>query len=172
MGEGGKMNQQVRQDFNWQERFYPFVKKVLADNAIKIVCIEVAPPEQDMKQATDFIVHIKGGMVAVRIRRDVANNYRDLTIRSKRPSGVETELQKIKKGFADFYLYIWTSKDSIIDWWLVDINKMRIAGLFDAPRREIWNKDKSSAFIAIAINELQRVGALIAKMIYPPYQRQ
>jgi hypothetical protein len=158
------MNDQVRQDFKWQERFYPFVKRVLADNAMKMVKIDVADHEQDMKQATDFIVHIKGGTVAVRIRRDVASNYRDLTIRSKRPNGVETELQKIKKGFADFYLYIWTSKESIIDWWLVDVNKMRVAGMFDVPRHEIWNKDGSSAFIAFAPFELKKVGALLSTM--------
>ena len=93
-----------RQDFSWQAKFYPSIKKILMDNASKLIKIDIASSEQDMQRATDFIVMVNGGAVSVRIRRNIANSYRDLTIRSKRPNGCETELQKIKKGFADFYL--------------------------------------------------------------------
>lgn len=147
-------------DFTWQEKFYPLVKSILVQNAMKIIDIKIADANADMKQATDFVVSVKGGTVAVRIRRNVANAYRDITIRSRRPNGVETELQKIRRGFADYYLYIWTNNNNVLDWWLVDVNKMRSSGVFDLPRKEIWNKDGSSAFIAIQRNELG--SALIA----------
>jgi hypothetical protein len=158
MGKRGGVN--FKQDFSWQSKFYPSIKKILMDNASKLLKIEVANPEQDMKQATDFMVNVKGGRVAVRIRRNVANSYRDLTIRSKRPNGSETELQKIKSGFADFYLYLWTMNDEIIDWWLVDIGKMRTAGLFEKPKMERWNRDRSSAFIWFTKSEVESAGAL------------
>jgi hypothetical protein len=131
------------------------------DNASKLLKVEVANSEQDMKQATDFVMNVRGGKVAVRIRRDVASSYRDLTIRSRRPNGTETELQKIKNGFADFYLYLWTMNDEIIDWWLVDIGKMRTTGLFDKPKPERLNKDKSSAFIWFTRPEIESAGALV-----------
>lgn len=157
-----------QQDFAWQTKFYPSIKKILRDNAAKLISITVASAEEDMKRATDFVANIKGGTIAVRIRRDVANTYRDLTIRSKRPNGSETELQKIKNGFADFYLYIWTANNEILDWWLVDIGRMRACGLFEKPRPERENKDKSSAFIWFAKYELQRADALVAECVKAP----
>lgn len=141
-------------DFMWQTKFYPLVKSILIQNAMKLVDIKIADDNADMKHATDFVVSVKGGTVAVRIRRNVANAYRDITIRSKRQNGVETELQKIKKGFADYYLYIWTNNNCVLDWWLIDVNQMRSSGILDMPRKEIWNKDGSSAFIAIPREEL------------------
>jgi hypothetical protein len=133
-------------------------------NSISLIKIDVADEHADMKQATDFIVNVKGGTVAVRIRRSIGSQYKDLTIRSRRPYGTETELQKIRKGFADYYLYIWTQEEKVIDWWLVDINKIRSTGMLDKQRREIWNKDKSSAFIAIKEIELKSINALISTM--------
>lgn len=151
-------------NFDWQKKFYPQVFGILKRNALHIVKVEVSNEEQDTKQATDFVVSVKGGRVAVRIRSDVAKQYRDFTIRAQMRSGYETELQKIKKGFADFYLYIWTEQDSIVDWILVDLKTMRESGLLDGERRLRWNKDGGSAFIAFAISELQRVGALLSTM--------
>lgn len=152
------------QDFEWQMKFYPYVQQVLVLNSMNLIDIAIADEQKDMKQATDFIVNIKGGTVAVRIRRNVGNEYRDLTIRSRRPNGRETELQKLQSGFADYYLYLWTKDDDVIDWWLVDINKIRSSGLLDGQRQEIWNKDGSSAFIAIKSLELENISALISTM--------
>ena len=157
-----------QQDFAWQTKFYPSIKKILRDNAAKLVSITVASAEEDMRHATDFVASIKGGTIAVRIRRNVANTYKDLTIRSKRPNGHETELQKIKNGFADFYLYVWTANDEILDWWLVDIGRMRACGLFEKPRPERENKDKSSAFVWFVKSELQKVDALVAESVNVP----
>ena len=154
-----------RQDFAWQTKFYPSIKKILRDNAAKIIDIAVANAEDDMKRATDFVASVKGRTIAVRIRRNVANSYRDLTIRSQRPNGQETELQKIRNGFADFYLYIWTADDQILDWWLVDVGKMRDAGLFEKQRAERWNFDRSSAFVWFDKQEIQKAGALVAESV-------
>lgn len=151
-------------DFNWQEKYYPLIKKVLLSNSMYIMRVDVADAYKDMKQATDFIVNIKGGTVAVRIRRKVGVQYKDITIRSKRPSGVETELSKIIKGFANYYLYLWTFEEEIVDWWLIDMDKVRTSKILEKPRHEIWNKDRSSAFIAIQAQELKNIEALINQM--------
>jgi hypothetical protein len=151
-------------DFDWQKKYYKDIARILRMNAPKIIKIAIADDETDMKEATDFVVTLKGGRVAVRIRKDVGGRYHDLTIRSRRRSGAKTELQKIKEGYADFYLYIWTGNENITDWWLVDVECLRSSGLLDAPRREIWNKDGGSAFIAFVANELEKAGALINRM--------
>ena len=162
MGQRNKMS--FNADFNWQTEFYEYVRQILALNSMHLITVDIADEQKDMNQATDFIVNIKGGTVAVRTRRNIGNQYRDLTIRSKRPSGHETELQKIKNGFADYYLYIWTSENKIVDWWLVDVNKMRESNLLERERIEIWNKDRSSAFIAITFGELGNAHAIISTM--------
>ena len=165
MGEG--IGVSFQQDFNWQANYYPSIKRILARNAMKIITIDIADAYEDMKHATDFTVTVKGGMVAARVRKPTP--FRDLTIRSKRPSGHETELQKIKNGFADFYVYAWTNYDGrIIEWWLVDIGKMRTAGLFEKPRQETRNKDNSSDFVAFQKSELLEIGALIDEWVHVP----
>lgn len=151
-------------DFDWQKKYYSQIARILKMNASKIVKVAIADEQADTKEATDFVVTLKGGSIAVRIRKDVGSKYHDLTIRSKRRSGAETELQKIKKGYVDFYLYIWTNNESITDWWLVDVNCLHSSGLLDTPRREIWNRDGGSAFIAFVASELENAGALINRM--------
>lgn len=151
-------------DFKWQEKYYPQIERILKMNASKIVKVSIADNDADTKEATDFVVTLKSGRIAVRIRKDIGDKYHDLTIRSKRRSGAETELHKIKKGYADFYLYIWTNAEVITDWWLVDINRLRTSGLLDIPRHETWNRDGGSAFIALVDTELERIGALVNKM--------
>ena len=164
MGERVEMTGTFAGDFDWQKKYYPQIERILKMNASKIIKVAVADDETDMKKATDFVVTLKGGRVAVRIRKDVGDRFHDLTIRSKRRSGAETELQKIEKGYVDFYLYIWTNKESVVDWWLVDINRLRTSGLLNTPRRETWNHDGGSAFIAFVYTELETAGALIDKM--------
>lgn len=89
-------------NFEWQKKFYPQVFTILRRNALHIVKVEVSNEEQDTKQATDFVVSVKGGRVAVRVRSDVAKQYRDFTIRAKMRSGYETELQKFARGLRTF----------------------------------------------------------------------
>lgn len=150
-------------NFEWQKKFYPQIINILKRNAMHVVKIDVADMDADTKKATDFVVTVKGGSVAVRIRRDVAQKYQDFTIRAQMRSGYETELHKIKKGFADFYLYVWTQSDSITRWILINLQTMRESGSFNAPREVRWNKDGGSAFIYFAIDELKKIGALISE---------
>jgi len=125
------------------------------------VDFEEAGFEADVKEATD-VMAVANGMyrIAMRFRRPY-KTYRDLTIRSSRPTGAKTELQKIKEGFGDYYFYGWTEGDTIIEWIFVDLYKLRASGLLDKPRREIPSPD-GTHFIAIGHNELEEHGCIIA----------
>ena len=148
------MNSNFNKNFGWQSNYYPQIKSILMENLGKIVNINIADQEQDMKRATDFVITMTGGDVAVRIRRDGYYKFHDFTIRSSKPSGHKTELQKIIDGYGDFYLYCWTVGDDIKKWVLINLEKLRISGILNKPRREIQNTDGSSNFIAIGLDEL------------------
>lgn len=75
------MNDDFRINWNWQLQLMDDIKEILRGQAMHIVDIEVATPEEDMKQATDMKTKITAGDVAVRIRRDI--KWRELTIRAK-----------------------------------------------------------------------------------------
>lgn len=150
-------------DKKWSDKFLPEIKRILVKNAGAFLEVAIAPDEDDQEKATDLIVTVDSGQVAVRIRRDGYNKkYRDWTIRSYRTSGQKTELEKLQSGFARWYLYLWTEQDSVNDWILVDLDKARISGLLFKQRHQISNND-GTYFIAISISEIKRYGCLVSE---------
>ncbi len=151
-----------KQNFAWQAGYYSQIQKIIRENAGAFVTVDVASPEADMKHATDFVVRVTGGDVAVRVRRP-KYKYRDLTIRSYN-GGYKTELDKIRDGFARFYLYCWTcDSDEIAEWVLVDVDKLRASGLLDN-RKETPNADGRTKFIAIQLPELRAKDCVVAEV--------
>lgn len=156
------MNDDVVKDWAWADRFLPAIGRILQLNASGIVNFKIAPPDEDMEQATDIVLDTIRGQIAVRVRRDDCS-FRDLTIRSRRSSGSETELSKIKRGFARWYLYCWVGEqDEIGDWILVDLDRLRETHLLEKPRDEKRNKDGQTWFIYINYKELIHHNCLTA----------
>lgn len=89
-----------------------------------------APLELDRQENTDLMVLGREVRVAVRIR---ANSYEDrygdeFTLRSSRPSGAKTELQKVLDGFGDYFLYGFRSRyepGRMSSWVLGDLEAFR-----------------------------------------------
>lgn len=153
-----------KRDRDWADSYESQVLIILNTLISHLAMLSIATDENDKKFATDIEVKLKGGTIAVRLRRPYYD-HRDLTIRSSRSSGVETELAKIKAGFAYRYFYGWTNTHNIIEeWMLVDLDKVRAMGLLEN-REEIPNTDGKTAFIAISAGELQEAGCLIANNI-------
>lgn len=162
MGERSKMNNDFRMNWNWQLQLMDDIKEILRGQAMHIVDIEVATPEEDMKQATDMKIKITAGDVAVRIRRDI--KWRELTIRAKYGDS-KTEIHKLREGYGDWYLYVWTVGNKISEWIIVDINKMRKTGLLFEERPIKMNKDGYTGFVKYTIPELEDAGCIVAKAI-------
>jgi hypothetical protein len=162
-------------DRQWADSYEDQVLRILTELMPHLVMLYVASDEKDMKQATDFEVRMKGGAIAVRLRRTKKCRWRDLTIRTHRDTGSKTELAKIKEGYAFRYFYGWIDENGIIvEWMLVDLNKVRSSKLLDKKRQEIPNKDENgnldgTYFIAIPKDELREAGCLIVE--FPPLQR-
>lgn len=149
-----------KQDRAWGDSYAPQVFNIL--NPLIPLCVDlyIADVEMDNKQATDFTIKMRGGSIAVRLRRP-RYSYRDLTIRAHRENGMKTELAKIKEGHAFRYFYGWTdSEHNISEWILVDLNKLRTTNLLD--KKPIANTDGATSFIAISVKELSDAGCLLA----------
>jgi len=166
MGIGSTVN---NFEANWQfaqERIEQ-VCDILRRNAMHIVKVEIATSEEDLKQSTDLKVKVVSGDVAVRVRRGDCR-FRDLTIRAKK-GYAETEVHKLRRGYADWYLYAWTDRQGrISEWILVDVNKMRAAGLLDENRELIMNTDGDTGFYSYPLEELDAAGALVEHEVIDP----
>ncbi|MDP2364517.1 MAG: hypothetical protein Q8M94_12210 [Ignavibacteria bacterium] len=150
------------QDKKFADKYLPQITAILKDNAKHIVSIIIAPYEDDTLRATDYIIKVESGTVAVRLRRDsYYRKYRDWTIRSRRASGMETELIKLKKGFASWYLYGWTVQEDITAWMLIDLAKVRSKTILDMKWNEKDNHD-GTHFIYIPAKFLKEQDCIIA----------
>lgn len=160
------MRGQFDYDSNDVKRFTPQVKEILLQNARHFVHVETAGPELDNEKATDMVMVIQTdqGHVAVRIRRDGCG-WRDLTIRLARPSGVETEWHKIRRGFARWYLYGWAPDNtSIAEWIFVDLDVVRANNSLDRPWQVKANLD-GTKFLVVPIAHLRDTGSLISSRL-------
>lgn len=152
----------VHRDWCWSDGYLPEVRRILLQNAMYLFTVEVASFHQDVKQATDMLLMVSGRRnVAVRLRR-ASYQQRDLTIRASRASGVRTELDKIRAGSGDIYLYGWTLEMQIQEWMLVDLHRLRASGLLDARWPVIGNQDMVTHFIAIPYRTLRERGCVLA----------
>jgi hypothetical protein len=84
-----------------------------------------------------------------------------LTLRAYRSSGAETELAKIKQGYADLYLYGWSQAKLLPEWMLVDLDKLRACGLLDRNLPVQMNEDKVTGFVYLSYRLLQHYGCII-----------
>jgi hypothetical protein len=162
--------QSYRRDRNWGDSYSRQVMDILKPLTPYCVDLSIAPVVEDNKHATDYVVTMAGGSIAVRVRRPWYE-YRDLTIRSRRDNGQKTELAKIKEGHAFRYFYGWTTdKNTISEWMLVDLDKLRASGLLERNWNERPNKDKQGKsdgtwFIAIPFTVLEKAGCIIERQL-------
>ncbi|MDN5854342.1 MAG: hypothetical protein L0K86_16110 [Actinomycetia bacterium] len=146
-------------DFDWQRGLIPQIKRVCAN-----YLIGEAPVQEDMERNTDLIVlRLDPVRVACRLRRhDYLRRYPDeFTIRAGRPSGVQTELQKVLSGWGDYIFYGFASQDgtTLAAWLLGDLNVFRLWHHQQAYARvRPWtsqtNGDGSSTFHAYSVTSL------------------
>lgn len=138
-------------------------KEILKRNSMHFLSLEVSNSEKDTQEATDMIIKIEGGDVALRVRNSNLK-YRDFTIRSRSKYGGKTELDKLKEGFGDWYLYGWGAGGNVNEYVLIDLDKVRSFKLLDIDRNNISNGD-GTTFINIEIGELQMIGCIVAKQL-------
>lgn len=144
--------------------------EILRANAMHIVKVDIATPEQDKTQATDYVIHVDVGCIAARVRSyssTSAYRYRDWTIRTYN-KGVTTEIDKLRSGYGDLYLYAWENESGrLAEWMLFDLHKVRESKLLDEDNLppSIPNKDGYTHFTAISAKTLIDAGCMISHSI-------
>ena len=117
-------------DKDWSDHFIPEIKRVLVAHLCKRL-IGAAPVEEDRERNTDLIVlTMRDTRIAARVRRPhcLARFGYDLTIRTERPSGSKTEMEKIVEGWGEFMLYGFSAGDerTLARWILIDLAAFRV----------------------------------------------
>lgn len=151
-------------DKQWADTYFPIIQQCIKKFAGKLISIEVANYEKDTKQATDYVLIVSSGAIGCRIRngRWVFNKYHEFTIRSSRPSGAVTELEKIRTGYPKWYFYGWTDGSLMPYWIFVDMDMFRSSKQIDNPNTQnVKNLDRSSSFIGYDIVDMYRHKCII-----------
>lgn len=123
-----------KDDREFSDRYLPELKTLIGPRLLVPSSLE-----QDTKEASDLVVlRARDMMIACRLRRPgYADKYpREFTIRSRRDSGMKTELAKITEGWGDWFFYghVATDLRSIALWWLIDLSSWRAHLIRDGER--------------------------------------
>lgn len=113
--------------------------------------ISVAPDDLDKNHATDFVVTTRWGCTAARVRREHIP-WRDFTVRSY-VNGGWTELDKLKRGDVDLYIYAWHTAGGGYDYMVLDMARVVRSGILSMKWPTKMNTD-GTKFICISTDSL------------------
>ncbi len=119
-----------QRDKSRADELWPQIEQIIRSVAGQIIDVQPASEEDDQQRATDYVIQVNAGSIGCRVRFNTS--FRDITIRSHRPSGVRTELDKL--GDLRWYLYCWAEGHGpchIVRWDFFDVQQMLAAGLLD-----------------------------------------
>lgn len=169
------------EDRAFSDETIDLVKRVIAEHCYDSLLIE-APDDLDMTEATDLMFfEARDVRIGARVRRPgYASAYpRQFTIRTRRPSGVSTEWEKIAKGHADYYLYahLAESRDRLALWHFLDMDEFRYAAMTHAAGKDqisyhsnLKNED-GTGFTAYEIDSFPNRDDLVVASNYSDWKR-
>lgn len=111
-------------DLRLEKKFAPIIKAILGNLFI------IQEEKADLEEGTDFLVlHLKPFRIAVRLRRFpyFEKHRNEFTIRWRRPSGVKTEIDKIREKAVDYFFYgfLDEKEEKIIRYVVLDLEVFR-----------------------------------------------
>lgn len=142
-------------------KFLPETKRILGEHLI-----HQAPLEEDLHHNTDLMVlKLDAVRIACRVRTFpyLARYPNEFTIRSERPSGMQTELAKVEAGWGDYIFYGFANETDMLlaAWFIGDLNVLRgwikeQRPLFggNIPCEQNQNEDNSSSFMVFPLSKL------------------
>lgn len=125
-------------NWNFAEKHMLAIRKILKQMPAEyFMDFAAAPAQQDMEEATDLILFVEGGTMAVRVRRHKYwtknNDDPEWSVRFRSRQNKKTEIDKLREGLADWYFFAYSQDDKseLAAWWLVDLSQVRDNGLLD-----------------------------------------
>jgi hypothetical protein len=127
------MKPPVKKDFDWQMQHVPKAQAILDMLPAKLfTTAKVAPREIDIHKNGDLVMLPFGGkLVAMRLRRPgyIQSYGLQITFRSSRDTGAETELPKIRRGLGDWFFYGHIERineqEQLRRWIIIDLHAFR-----------------------------------------------
>jgi hypothetical protein len=150
-----------KEDRYMSDQFIPDLRRIIGTQIVNVSSFEL-----DAKGATDLIVFRSNDLhIAARVRSPeyLIRWPHDITIRSDRPSGAETELSKIINGFGHWFIYGFDSGDgrTLSKWSIVSLNAFRAALIRNSwpglpvkiTPKEHENKEEKTKFFSFDIRQ-------------------
>jgi hypothetical protein len=149
------MSPSVQRDYEWSQRFIAETKRILG------ACLISEDIREDRERNSDLLTFdVKRGLelkplrVASRIRKfEYRRRYgSEFTIRTTRPSGCDTEIDKLRQGWGDIFFYAFADEQeqTLSLWKIADLNVFRKCQVDGSM---MINADGSSEFLAFKWNE-------------------
>jgi hypothetical protein len=117
------------------ERHMPAVRAAIGAIPTRVFFdVDTAPVERDRHEATDLVLRLTGGDVAVRVRskRSLWKDTPEWSVRWRAANGGRTEIHKLRDGYCRWYLTGYSDgNDGLWMWWLLDLNAVRAACLLE-----------------------------------------
>jgi len=149
------MRQAVKHDLRLERRHWRTICAILGNQFFK------KDIEADLNRGSDMVLASINGRVNVGCRLRTNYYYKNpewtwqVTVRWSRPSGVETEIHKMRKGLYDYMIYGFVSEDEskVIKWIILRCSKiLEINPPYSGPYR---NNPPDSQLIAYNIKDIQ-----------------
>lgn len=144
------MRPDVKAAYAWSLSYYLIVKEILDSVTYgETGGWNPAPLERDREKCADYELRRGVEVASVRVRNTKFADYGDFTIRAWVISGATTEIDKLREGYGDIYLFLWTDYPAAVYYVLFSISDVRDAGIWEQEWPTIKNKDGKSALHAI-----------------------
>lgn len=152
-----------RENFRISEKYIEDFKKILMVSSDLFVDINKSCKHDDLYKATDMVIEVPRSNIALRVR-DYDSKYRDFTVRYRTKYGNKTEIDKLREGYCDWYVYGWADKTSIVEWIIIDLDRVREFGILDKKWKTRTNEDDVE-FMIIPLGELEMTGCIVSKSL-------
>jgi hypothetical protein len=180
---GTKLTSDYTIDRFWADTYMPAIEKLVRSVAHRIISFTIAPEQDDVKKATDYLITVETGTIACRVRR-TSCIQRDFTVRTWRKNSAKTEIAKLKEGNARWYIYAWAKDNRYFEKAiLVDLNRLRKSKILEKIDLAFWentpdnirrmkingidhvkNTDNTTGFVGIPLTMLQIHGCIIEEV--------
>ncbi|MHC4621765.1 MAG: hypothetical protein ACYTEQ_28825 [Planctomycetota bacterium] len=158
-----------RRPWRTEETFKAFCHWVARPHYSKFTVLDWSTEEEDRTAVADFVLDARPVMLANRCRARKAYVNGDVTFRAYRGKSGKCEIDKIREGRGDFYVYVYDdepySRNNPSAWLLFDLNKLRDSGYMDLAWKRYEEEGRKRGgqgqFGYVTWNELEECGALI-----------
>jgi hypothetical protein len=153
------MSEHWQESHAWADQFSAHIKMLLG-----LICIQVAPLEEDQKHNTDLMFEVGAQRFPVRVRRLEQrlpfNRRNEITFRFARRSGVETEFAKMLCGWGDWFMYGWGNESTrrLDAYTVLDLHQFRfwytetVCQTGKRPGMVQQDRDGSASFLAFCLD--------------------